>query len=223
MIKPFPRLSKTLILSAALTFGGISISSAETIGFASGWKSVDFRSIPKTEYSFGGGTLGIKAAKSSSVIYKAVPENARRATNASWNWSVKASVPATNLAQKGGDDRNIALYFVFTDEKTAARAGKNPNIKRLLTKRSSRMLIYVNGGSQGAGSFVPSPYFSGRGTSVIKRSAGTGSFSETANLAADYRRAFGGEPGVLVGLAVSSDSDDTGVVSQSSLGAISLN
>lgn len=223
MIKAFTGLLKPFFLSAAVICTAMPGNAAETVGFGGGWKTVNFRSIPKTDYSFGGGTLGIKAAKSSSVIYKAVPMGARSAKNASWNWSVTTSVPATNLAKKGGDDRNIALYFVFTDEKTAARAGKTPNIKRLLTKRSSRMLIYVAGGSQSAGSFVPSPYFSGRGTTVVKRSAGTGSFSENVDLAADYRRAFGGEPGVLVGLAVSSDSDDTGVVSQSSLSTIRLN
>lgn len=223
MIKAVLEIFKPLALSVVFAIGTLSIASAEVVGFAGGWKAVNFRSIPKTEYSFSGSSLGIRAAKSSSVIYKAVPENLRQSSQAMWNWSVQNSVPATNLAKKGGDDRNIALYFVFTDEKTAARAGKNPNIKRLLTKRSSRMLIYVHGGSQSAGSFVPSPYFSGRGTTVVKRSAGTGSFSETVNLANDYRRAFGGEPGVLVGLAVSSDSDDTGVVSQSSLGAIRLN
>lgn len=223
MIKPFSKIFKPVALSAILATGVLSGASAEVVGFAGGWKSVDFRSIPKTEYSFGGSTLGIKAAKSSSVIYKAVPEASRQATQAAWNWAVQNSVPATNLAKKGGDDRNIALYFVFTDKKTAARAGKNPNIKRLLTRRSSRMLIYVAGGSQSAGSFIPSPYFSGRGTTVVKRSAGTGTFSESVNLADDYRRAFGNEPGVLVGLAISSDSDDTGVVSQSSLGSISLN
>ena len=85
------------------------------------------------------------------------------------------------------------------------------------------MLIYVFGGQQSPGSFVPSPYFSGRGTSIVKRGAVTGAFSENVDLAADYRRAFGEEHGVLVGLAVSSDSDDSGIVSQSSLSAIGLN
>ncbi|MEP0520420.1 MAG: DUF3047 domain-containing protein [Hyphomicrobiales bacterium] len=223
MIKMFSKIAKSIAFSAVLVTGTLSAASAEVVGFAGGWKSVNFRSIPKTQYSFGGNMLGIKASSSSSVIYKPVPAPLRQARQASWSWSVQNSVPATNLAKKGGDDRNIALYFVFTDEKTASRAGKNPNIKRLLTKRSSRMLIYVYGGSQSAGSFVPSPYFSGRGTTVVKRSAGTGSFSENVDLAADYRRAFGGEAGVLVGLAVSSDSDDTGVMSQSSLGEIRLN
>jgi len=41
------------------------------------------------------------------------------------------------------------------------------------------------------------------------RPAGTGAHRENVDLAADYRRAFGGVPGALVGLAVSADSDDT--------------
>ena len=216
-------LAALIAMSASLVVAPVSLASAETVAFDGGWKSVNFRSIPKTKYGFGGGTLSIEASKSSSVIYKPVPEAARDATKASWNWSVQSSVPPTNLAKKGGDDRNIALYFVFTDQKTARRAGKNPNIKSLLTKRSSRMLIYVHGGQHGAGSYVPSPYFSGRGTTIVKRGSGTGSFSENVDLAADYRRAFGTEPEVLVGLAVSSDSDDTGSNSRSSLSSISLN
>lgn len=201
----------------------LSSASAETIGFGSGWKTLDFRGLNATSYSLGSNAVGIRADKSSSVIYRPVPLSARSATKADWSWSVSQSVPATNLAKKGGDDRNIALYFVFTDQRTADRAGNNPNIRRLLTARSSRVLIYVHGGSQARGSFVPSPYFRGRGTTIVKRSAGTGNHSEAVDLAADYARAFGEKPGVLIGLAVSSDSDDTGVVSQSQLGAVTLN
>jgi hypothetical protein len=32
-------------------------------------------------------------------------------------------VPPTSLAQKGGDDRNISLYFVFVPESMAQRFG----------------------------------------------------------------------------------------------------
>lgn len=223
MIFKFSSLVALIAVSASIAVLPSSAANADTVAFGGGWKSVNFRSIPKTKYGFGGGTLSIDSSKSSSVIYKPVPVTARDATKASWNWSVQTSVPPTNLGKKGGDDRNIALYFVFTDEKTAKRAGENPNIKRLLTKRSSRMLIYVHGGQHDAGSYVPSPYFSGRGTTIVKRRAGTGAFSENVDLAADYRRAFGTEPDVLVGLAVSSDSDDTGTMSQSSLSSIALN
>lgn len=213
---------RRISIATAISITAFSTVSAEVVGFGGGWKSLDFRGLNATSYTLSGNSVGIRAEQSSSVIYRPVPVSSRSARAASWNWSVSQSVPATNLAQKGGDDRNIALYFVFTDQKTAERAGNNPNIRRLLTARSSRVLIYVHGGAQARGAFVPSPYFRGRGTTIVKRSAGTGSHSESVDLAADYARAFGGEPGVLIGLAISSDSDDTAAISQSQLSAITL-
>jgi hypothetical protein len=41
--------------------------------------------------------------------------------------------------------------------------------------------------------------------------------SESVDLTADFRRAFGREPGPLVGVAVSSDSDDTHARTQASI------
>ena len=38
---------------------------------------------------------------------------------------------------------------------------------------------------------------------------GTGRFAERVDLVRDFQRAFGEAPGVLVGLAVTADSDDT--------------
>ena len=215
------RLKYLALAAMMLVTSGMS-ANAESVGFDKQWDEVSFRRIPQTSYSFFGEYLSIRSAKSSSVIYRAVPESLRQSLAAGWEWSVEQSVPPTNLAKKGGDDRNIALYFVFTDKKTAARAGKNANIKRLLASRKSRLLIYVFGGNQDIGSFVPSPYFKGRGTSIIKRKAEPGSFREKVDLAADFRRAFNEEPSVLIGLAVSSDSDDSGASAQASLGAIHL-
>ncbi len=210
------------IVSFLVLLSGLSASaaSAETIGFNKSWDAVNFRNIPKTNFSFRDNSLIIQSNRSASVIYSAVPPHLHSSSSASWSWSVEKSVPPTDIAQKGGDDRNIALYFVFTDKKTAARAGKNANIKRLLSSRKSRLLIYVFGGSREVGSYVPSPYFRGRGTSIITRKAGVGSYKETVDLAADFKRAFGTKPDVLVGLAVSSDSDDTGASATAKLSPI---
>jgi len=47
------------------------------------------------------------------------------------------------------------------------------------------------------------------GASIVLRSSGTGGFNEKVDLRADYKRAFGSGNVVLVGVAVSADSDDT--------------
>jgi hypothetical protein len=43
------------------------------------------------------------------------------------------------------------------------------------------------------------------------------------NLANDYRAAFGGEAGSLVGIAVSGDSDDTSSMIRAAIGNLRLN
>ena len=117
-------------------------------------------------------------------------------------------MPATDLSRKGGDDRNLALYFIFLPE-TAAQSARNAGVRALLDNPDVRVLMYIWGGSHSAGQIVPSPYLGARGRSVILRPAGTGSASERVNLAQDHQRAFGEAAQTLVGLAVSSDSDDT--------------
>ena len=72
-----------------------------------------------------------------------------------------------------------------------------------------RVLLYVWGGAHTRGDVLPNPYLGARGRSVILRPAGTGGASERVDLARDHQRAFGQAPQNLVGIAISSDSDDT--------------
>jgi hypothetical protein len=131
-------------------------------------------------------------------------------------------VPATNLAQKGGDDRNVSVYFVFLPEASAA-ASEGANIRSLLGNDEVRIIQYAWGGHHARGQVIPSPYGPpGQGVTIALRQAGTGSHSESVDLTADYAAAFGGTPGALVGLAVSADSDDTDSVIRAALGAIDL-
>ena len=83
------------------------------------------------------------------------------------------------------------------------------NIRQLNNNPNVRILQYVWGGNHARGAVQQSPYAPGQGANVILRQAGTGSNSESVDLARDFATAFGGTPGALVGIAVSGDSDDT--------------
>ncbi len=190
----------------------VATASAHAVRFTDGWKALEFFRIPATSYRMGGDVVDILARQSSSVIFSPLPPEDRNATSARWRWSTTRSVPPTDLTVKGGDDRNIALYFVFLDSATARRIGQSASIRKLLTSRAARILVYTFGGDRPAGSLLPSPYLGARGAIIIRRPAMTGSFSEKVDLAADFRRAFGSAPQALVGLALASDSDDTGKV-----------
>lgn len=156
-----------------------------------------------------------------SMLWTALPETLANARSASWAWRVDASVPPTALDQKGGDDRNLSLYFIFMPPDIAAQNRGRP-LRRLMSIEEARVLMYVWGGVHPRDAVVPSPYLGARGRTVAMRPAGTGAATEQIDLGRDYKRAFGTEATALVGLALSADSDDTDTVIEASLSDLRL-
>lgn len=179
---------------------------AEQIAFDGDWKKQGFSLFSANRYGLKGSVLEITSNGTVSLLWRAVFPKFAAARKASWQWAVQAGVEPTDLTVKGGDDRNAALYFVFTDKQL--NPNRLPSVGRLLRDPETRALVYVWGGNHPVGSVLNSPYAPGLRT-VVLRETGTGEFTETVDLARDYSRAFGGEPGQLVGIAVSADSDDT--------------
>jgi hypothetical protein len=194
-------LSAILALSAATAHAG-------PVSFSNGWAEQRLRLFSSNEYTFGD-TLGIYSDGSVSLAWTQLPRGEWGARAARWNWSVAETVPPTDLSLKGGDDRNISVYFVFLPPDQAA-AAEGANIRSLLGNDNVRVLQYAWGGNHARGQVIPSPYGpAGQGVTVALRQASTGNHEENVDLARDYAAAFGGTPGALVGLAVSADSDDT--------------
>ncbi|KIT14559.1 DUF3047 domain-containing protein [Jannaschia aquimarina] len=182
-------------------------AAAQSLAFDGSWREQGFLRLSSNNYVQRGGDLQVTSDGTVSLLWRAVPERMRGATRASWSWSVAEGVGATDLRRKGGDDRNLALYFAWTDPQTAARADPS-RATRLLRDENTRVLVYVWGDDDARGTMQQSPYLAGMRT-IVLRNAGTGQHRENVDLAADYARAFGGAPGVLVGIGVSADSDDT--------------
>lgn len=180
---------------------------AHAVPFGS-WTEQRFPRLPGNQWTQSAAGVDVLADMSVSLLWTRLPASAGSRTRASWDWSVSQSVPATELARKGGDDRNLALYFVFMPP-DLAEATRNAGVRQMLRARGSRVLTYVWGGAHSRGDVLPSPYLGDRGKTIVLRPAGTGAFRESVDLETDYARAFGGASTVLVGLAVSSDSDDT--------------
>jgi hypothetical protein len=195
---------------------------ATAIAFDDAWRAVSFPRLAPTRYGLGGGTLSIVGDVSSSLIYRPVPDAARGARTARWDWAVTQSVPPTDLSRKGGDDRNISVYFVFMEAQAAARLSPETSPQRLLSSRSARTLIYVWGGNHAPGAMLASPYLRGRGFTIALRPADTGEARARVDLARDHAAVFGTPAEVLVGLAVSADSDDTESQLRATLSGLTL-
>lgn len=211
------RLFTSTLLATTLFAAAVS---AGPVSFASGWSEQKLSVFSSNDYGFGN-QLSMVSDGAVSIAWTRLPRAEWKATSASWAWAVEQSVPATSLAQKGGDDRNLALYFVFLPE-NVAEGMEGAGIRQLLGSPDVKTLIYTWGGNHGRGQLIQSPYLPGQGVTVALRQAGTGSHSESVNLARDYTNAFGGQPGALVGLAVSGDSDDTSSVIRAAISGMSL-
>ena len=213
------RVLSAITLAAILAAGP---SLANQVSFDGSWKNQKFSLFSTNRYAQQGGTLGVASDDSVSLLYRAVPPSLWPSDTASWTWQVSQGVPGTDLTRKGGDDRNLALYFVFLPQADAERL-RGTSVTRLLSNGAVRVLVYVWGGNHSRGEMLPSPYLGARGKTVVLRPSDTGRASERVDLAADYRKAFGGSPDALVGLAVSGDSDDTDSTIRAQVSGLRLN
>lgn len=198
-------------MTAMLALGLMTFQSgrvlAEDIAFKD-WTHQRFGVFGGNNWRQSGRTLSVESDGSVSLLWRSVPENMWQATKASWSWNVGTSVPPTDLSKKGGDDRNLSLYFIFAPRDLAAKA-QELGIRKLLGSPEIRVLMYVWGGSHDRNSILASPYLGSRGKTIVLHPAGTGQRDETIDLHSDLERAYGKRNLMLIGLALSADSDDT--------------
>ncbi len=198
-------------MRALITFAcsaTLALASAASAVPFSDWTEQRFSMFSSNDWTQESGSVGVTSDGTVSMLWTQMPPSEGGTRSASWSWSVTETVVPTALNQRGGDDRNLSLYFVFMP-KEIADANRSAGIRKLLNIEEARVLMYVWGGNHPRGSVVGSPYLGERGRTIALRPASTGSFNEQVNLAADYARAFGGDVTELVGMALSADSDDT--------------
>jgi hypothetical protein len=209
---------------AATAFAPLAVK-AEPVGYgasldAAGWETVQFRLISRAEFKPKGQSLSIRTEGNGGLIWRALPEALRETRKAQWSWSATAAVPATDLTVKGGDDRVASVYFLFGAPEDAGKSAT-----QLLRSKTSRAVVYTFGSNVKRGSVLPSPHMGQRGKFVVLRSVADADGkprSEKVDFGADYRRIFGDEPQTLLGIAISSDSDDTGAVNEVRIGSVDL-
>lgn len=203
-----------LAVIAAASLALAQAASAETLGFGpdltrAGWISVSFPWIAPASFKASNATtLEISTDSSAGLLWRRLSQANRNASAARWAWRVDEGVRPLDLTKRGADDRAVAVYFVFGSAEDAAKAPMG-----VLASSSVTALVYVFGGNKPRGSTVPSPHMGSRGIFVVLRPADAPKkvwFEESIDLAEDYARVFGRKPPLLLAVAVSSDSDDSG-------------
>ena len=130
----------------------------------------------------------------------------------SWNWKIDAILPGSSLVRKNGDDFPARLMISFSS-KGATRRGLKDNV-----------LCYVWAAEEPVGSVAVNPVHSHLKTMVVVTGNDlSGTWLEMSrNIVADYQQAFSEEPGVITGVVLMTDSDNTGSNAQAWYGPIWL-
>lgn len=202
-------LIATILIAAGLT---AQPAAAESIHFApglAGWTNVAYPGIAPAHFAAAGeDTLAIATDAAAGLLWRPLPAAIRQPRAAQWRWRVDEGVAATDLSQRGADDRAVALYFVFSQ-----RPGAAGGPLQTLAAADVSALVYVFGGDKPRGALLASPHMGERGKFIVLRPAAATKqvwYAENVDLAGDYARAFGRAMPSLIGIAISSDSDDTG-------------
>lgn len=180
----------------------------------SGWNELELPGkSPNRFQQIDGSTISVHSSASVSVLYRALQSHEVRARNLTWRWRVDESVPPTDPADKGGDDRNLAVHVWFADENVGLWKSLKSTVTRALGyPQIGKVLTYTFGGTGDRLRRLVNPHHDPDGMIILLRPSGTPLdkwYSERVDFYADYEQAFGEPPTAPRYLAISSDSDDT--------------
>lgn len=133
-----------------------------------------------------------------------------------WRWRVENIYQKGDATKKSGDDYPIRVYVIFQYDPATAAPGKR--LKYGFAKAvygeypPDGGLSYVWESRDNPAEYVVSPYTEAMMMFLKEKGAAkVGQWiEEEADVLADYRKAFGKDPPSSAGLAVMSDSDNTG-------------
>ncbi len=133
-----------------------------------------------------------------------------------WRWKVENLIAKSDPAQKQGDDYAARIYIAFRYEPErvpALRKAKFKAAQLLLGDLPIGAINYIWATAVPVGSIVDNP-FAGDFVKMISVQSGAGAvgrwIEQERNVYEDYTRAFGAEPPLVEGVAVMTDTDNTG-------------
>ncbi|MEM7597962.1 MAG: DUF3047 domain-containing protein [Pseudomonadota bacterium] len=177
---------------------------------AAGWRTLKVPGARENQFVLRGDALQVISDGSVSFRYTELPRGVVAPAQLSWRWRVDRHSPLSSQAQKGRDDRPLAVHVWFDTEGRASLFG---NLASLAGRpKVGHLLTYVWGATEPAGTVLANPYYDkGRVIVVVGAEGRTGEWVEVRrNIVGDYRRAFGMSPDMsaLRYIAISADTDD---------------
>jgi hypothetical protein len=226
-VKALFRLSAPFLLALALPLPALADPvwltqfKATDSGVPAPWQVEQLNErIPPTRYALRlwDGVLGFEAhaSKSMALLGRPVTVDLKKTPVLCWQWRIDAPLVNADMRTKAGDDYAARVYLTFSVPPDQLGFGTR-------TKLSLARSIYGNQVPDAAVNYVwdnknpvntlqPNAYTDRARMIVVRSGAGKagGWVQERRNLLADFQRAFPGLEGTLTGLALASDTDNTG-------------
>jgi hypothetical protein len=186
-----------------------------------GWEALTFPRVPRhTRYLVvRDGLSWVLRAESdaaASGLYRPLDLDPKVYRILSWRWKVENVLAKADPRRKQGDDYAARVYVAFRYEPAAATLWERSRYRayRLLHGRYPPGLVlnYVWESRLPVGTALDNAY-TDRAKIIVARSGGADIgrwVSERRDIYEDYRRIVGGEPPRIAGIALMTDTDDTG-------------
>ena len=188
-------------------------------GLPGGWKPLTFKKIPKqTEYVLvkDGEQVVVKAVSeaSASGLTKEVAINPQAYPIVRWRWKVESLLQHSDVSRKDGDDYPARLYITFAYDPDHVSFGRKLKYKAgraLFGDIPIGALNYIWETKTPVGTIVENAYTDFAQMIVVESGPSKVGMwvEEERNIYEDYKKAFGGEPPLINGVAIMSDTDNT--------------
>jgi len=197
--------------------------SAATVGqdLPDGWKLLAFKKIEKhTTYSLvkDDHTVVVKAVAeaSASGLTREIKINPKEYPIVQWRWKVTNILNKGDVRRKEGDDYPARIYITFEYDSSKLsffEKAKYEAIRLLYGEYPPLAAInYIWESKAPIGTMVPNPFTDRVMMFVVESGAAKLNqwVNEERNIFEDYKKAFGQEPSMISGIAIMTDTDNTG-------------
>jgi len=156
------------------------------------------------------------AADKSASLYAAPVKLAGAPAVLSWRWKTNALVPGADNRDRSREDAPLRVILIFDGDKTTLPQEEQRRFRRAKNLAGRDIpfatLMYIWSDGVAPETVIPSAHTSQVKMLVVASGKdGLGSWQAVRrNIADDYRRAYGAAPGPVLGVAVMTDTDNTG-------------
>jgi hypothetical protein len=185
------------------------------------WEVLLFDKIPEhTRYESvkdeGNVVIRAQSQSSASGLVRRIEIDPRQYPIIEWRWKVDGILKNGDARTKAGDDYAARIYLTFRYDPSLLSFGERVKYKTVKLLRGeyppSAVLNYIWANKVPINTFIPSPYT--RRSMMVAVQSGEGQarqwIREERNILLDFREAFKTEPPTITGVAIMTDSDNTG-------------